>query len=90
VCFDVDCTCTTTDSLDLLAEFMGVGRCAALVVSRHKQTSSDNACIVRQESSSSAGISHGSDASESVRASARPYFMLAASILEGLKDRSLF
>jgi hypothetical protein len=25
VCFDVDCTLTTADSLDLLAEFMGVG-----------------------------------------------------------------
>ncbi len=31
VCFDVDCTCTTTDSLDLLAEFMGVGRYAAFM-----------------------------------------------------------
>ena len=31
VCFDVDCTCTVNDSLDLLAEFMGVGSSVASI-----------------------------------------------------------
>ncbi|GBF87939.1 glycerol-3-phosphate dehydrogenase [Raphidocelis subcapitata] len=34
VCFDVDCTLTVNDSLDLLAEFMGVGGEVAAVTSR--------------------------------------------------------
>ena len=33
VCFDVDCTCTVNDSLDLLAEFMGVGSSVASITS---------------------------------------------------------
>ena len=31
VCFDVDCTCTVNDGLDLLAEFMGVGSSVASI-----------------------------------------------------------
>lgn len=34
VCFDVDCTITTNDSLDLLAEFMGVGARVAEVTNK--------------------------------------------------------
>ncbi|KAI8466342.1 MAG: NAD-dependent glycerol-3-phosphate dehydrogenase N-terminus-domain-containing protein [Monoraphidium minutum] len=34
VCFDVDCTITVNDSLDLLAEFMGVGERVAEVTSK--------------------------------------------------------
>lgn len=34
VCFDVDCTITVNDSLDLLAEFMGVGEACAKLTSK--------------------------------------------------------
>eukprot|EP00879_Flechtneria_rotunda_P018060 GHRR01018929.1.p1 GENE.GHRR01018929.1~~GHRR01018929.1.p1 ORF type:complete len:615 (+),score=140.48 GHRR01018929.1:3-1847(+) len=34
VCFDVDCTVTVNDSLDLLAEFMGVGELVAAVTNK--------------------------------------------------------
>lgn len=34
VCFDVDCTITVNDTLDLLAEFMGVGEAVAALTNK--------------------------------------------------------
>lgn len=34
VCFDVDCTITVNDTLDLLAEFMGVGEAVATLTNK--------------------------------------------------------
>lgn len=50
VCFDVDCTITVNDTLDLLAEFMGVGEEVAALThkARPQRINKSHVCLLKQ------------------------------------------